>query len=173
MSSSSLKPGVCLGFLTVVENADLGCVGGYLLLNPAGRPLEFHCTAPVTANRTQRILYGTTLKPYLYGEVIGQALLAKSKLQPMVVCTDSEPVLAARKFASVTLVRVLGEDDRSAISAFSLGKSFVVTAPHFESDQQAIAAAWSAAADHLDLFEPFARIREALEEAQQPGRRAA
>ncbi len=59
-----------------------------MLLNAAGRPLEFHCTAPVKPNRTQEILYGPMLKPYLYGEQIGQTLLAKSKLMPVVVCTD-------------------------------------------------------------------------------------
>jgi hypothetical protein len=173
MSSSPLKPGVCLGFLTVAENADLGCVGGYLLLNSAGRPLEFHCTAPVTANRTQQILYGPTLKSYLYGEVIGQALLAKSKLQPIVVCTDSEALLAAREFASTPLVLVLdGTEPRSDIG-FELGKNSVATAPRFAADREAILTAWPSAMDNLDLLEPFARIREALEEAQQAGRRAA
>src|SRR5262245_14044627 len=98
-----------LGFLSIVENAELGLIGGYLLLNAAGRPLEFHCTAPVKANRTQEILYGPTLKPYLYGEQIGQTLLGKSKLTPVVVCTDSEAVLAARDFTHLTLVVVRGK----------------------------------------------------------------
>ena len=42
-----------------------------MLLNLAGRPLEFHCTAPVKPNRVQQILYGPSLQPYLYGEQIG------------------------------------------------------------------------------------------------------
>ena len=57
-----------IGFLTVVDEPAHGLFGGYLILNPAGRPVEFHCTAPVKPNRAQEILYGTTLKPYLYGE---------------------------------------------------------------------------------------------------------
>ena len=76
----------------------LGLLGGYLLLNAAGRPLEFHCTTPVKANRTQEILYGQRCKPFLYGEQIGQTLLTKSKLTPLVVCTDSEAMLAVRDF---------------------------------------------------------------------------
>src|SRR3954451_6478450 len=99
MNAASPKSSPCLGFLTVVENAELGLIGGYLLLNPAGRPLEFHCTAPVKPNRTQEILYGPTLKPFLYGEQIGQTLLTRSKLTPSVVFTDSEAVLAARELA--------------------------------------------------------------------------
>jgi hypothetical protein len=172
MSSSPTKPGVCLGFLTVVQNVERDNIGGYLLLNPAGRPLEFHCTAPVTANRTQQILYGPTLKPYLYGELIGQALVGKSKLQPIVVCTDCEAVLAAREFISTPLVLVLDGAAQSSIGTFELGKSRVATAPQFGADREAILTAWPPATDHLDLLEPFVRIREALEEAQAPRRAA-
>src|SRR2546421_3243023 len=107
MNAASPKSVPCLGFLTVVGNLELGLIGGYLLLNTAGRPLEFHCTAPVKPTRTQEILYGPTLKPYLCGEQIGQTLLAKSKLTPIVVCTDSEAVLAARDFSQVPIVLVL------------------------------------------------------------------
>ncbi|HEX5104165.1 MAG TPA: hypothetical protein VFV87_10160 [Pirellulaceae bacterium] len=173
---SSTKPAACLGFLTVVEHADLGLLGGYLLLNPAGRPLEFHCTAPLKANRTQEILYGPTLRPFLYGEQIGQTLLTRSKLRPLVVCTDSEPVLAAREFTHVPLVWVEPEDrgqrteDRNR---FSLARNLVTAAPHYSSDEAAIRESWPAQADTLDLLEPFARIREALDEAQKSARAAA
>jgi hypothetical protein len=174
--SSATKSVACLGFLTVVEHADLGLLGGYLLLNAAGRPLEFHCTAPVKANRTQKILYGATLRPYLYGEQIGQTLLTRSKLTPLVVCTDSEPVLAARDFTHVPLVLV-GSGDRGQETGdrgqFGLARNLVSTAQHYSSDEAAIRQAWPAQAEMLDLLEPFARIREALEEAQKSVRTAA
>ena len=50
-----------IGFLTVTRDLEQGLFGGYLLLNALGRPLEFHCTAPVRPNRAQEILYGPTL----------------------------------------------------------------------------------------------------------------
>jgi hypothetical protein len=170
LMSASAKSVPCLGFLTVVENAELGLLGGYLLLNAAGRPLEFHCTAPVKPNRAQEILYGPTLRPFLYGEQIGQTLLSRSKLTPLVVCTDSESVLAARDFTHVPLVLVDGKS--AAAARFALARNQVATAPHYSSDQQAILAAWPGQADHLDLNEPFVRIREALEEAQKTARAA-
>jgi len=187
MTASTAKSAPCLGFLTIVEHAELGLLGGYLLLNAAGRPLEFHCTAPVKPNRAQEILYGPTLKPYLYGEQIGQTLLNKSKLTPLVVCTDSEPVLAARDFTPVPMVLVLSENsvtkrataglsgsgNSDSSTVFPLAKSHVASAPHYASDQQAIASAWPAHSDHLDLLEPFTRIREALEEAQKSALQAA
>src|SRR4051812_23172961 len=64
MTAGGASP-AALGFLTVVEDEQQGLVGGYLLLNPLGRPVEFHCTAPVKPNRAQQILYGPTLRPYL------------------------------------------------------------------------------------------------------------
>jgi hypothetical protein len=170
MNPASPKTSPCLGFLTVIENAELGLIGGYLLLNAAGRPLEFHCTAPVKANRTQEILYGPTLKPYLYGEQIGQTLLAKSKLRPLVVCTDSEPVLAVREFTEFPVVFVLRVQGPTS---FSLATNDVVAAPRFAVDERAIRDNWPAQAEHLDLLEPFTRIREALDEAQRATRQAA
>ena len=153
MSSSATKSAPCLGFLTVVENAELGLLGGYLLLNAAGRPLEFHCTAPVKPNRTQEILYGPTLKPFLCGEQIGQTLLGKSKLNPAVICTDREAVLAVQEFVATPVVLVA--DSRQ------------------ECLPNAVRSFWPAQAEHLDLLEPFVRIREALDEAQKTARQAA
>jgi len=168
---SASQPVPCLGFLSVIESAELGLVGGYLLLNTAGRPLEFHCTAPVKPSRAQEILYGPTLRPFLYGEQLGQTLLRQSKLAPLVVCTDSESVLAARDFTHFPMV-VVCEGQSPKEQAFRLAQSEVRAAPHYTSDQQAILAAWPTQADHLDLCEPFTRIREALEEAQRTSRAA-
>src|SRR5262245_49963155 len=170
MSAAAANSAPCLGFLTIVENAELGYLGGYLLLNASGRPLEFHCTAPVKPSRTQEILYGPTLKPFLIGEQIGNTLLSKSKLAPVVVCTDREDMLAVRELTPFPTVIVL---DNLRDNCFSLANNRVVTAPHFPCDEQAIRMSWPPAADHLDLLEPFARIREALDEAQKSTRQAA
>ena len=95
MSASGSKSVPSVGFLTVQEFTDLGLIGGYLILNAVGRPLEFHCTAPVRPNRAQEILYGPTLVPFLYGEQIGQTLVAKGKSRPMLIelAEESESVL--------------------------------------------------------------------------------
>ena len=96
MGTAAGKSAATLGFLTVVEHAQHGLMGGYLLLNAAGRPLEFHCTAPLKPNRAQQILYGPTLEPYLYGEQIAEALVGKATVEPLLICTDARPVLAVR-----------------------------------------------------------------------------
>ncbi len=163
-----------LGFLTVVEHAELGLLGGYLLLNAAGRPLEFHCTAPVKPNRAQEILYGATLRPYLYGEQIGQTLLTKSKLTPILVCTDSEPMLAVRDHTHipVALVGAMAGPASTGSWTMRLGQNHLLLPAAYTADERTIRDHWPAQADHLDLAEPFVRIREALEEAQKTARAA-
>lgn len=178
MTASTAKSAPCLGFLTIVEPPEGSMVGGYLLLNVAGRPLEFHCTAPLRPTRTQQILYGPTLRPFLYGEQIAPALLARAQRTPVVICTDQPSVLEARPLAKAPLVLVLDEASSQAAASTSVSETFslaqfrLTTAPGFASDAQAIRESWPAQADQLDLLEPFVRIREALEEAQRAGRAA-
>ncbi|MCL2347752.1 MAG: hypothetical protein FWC50_05760 [Planctomycetaceae bacterium] len=95
-----------LGFITIIENARLGLIGGYLVLNHAGRPVEFHCTTPVRANRAQEILYGATLKPFLYGEQIAQTLVQKAKIKPDVIFADISQVLTLQDFTDIPVVFV-------------------------------------------------------------------
>jgi hypothetical protein len=198
MTASGHKSLHAIGFLTVVEHAQHGLFGGYLLLNECGRPLEFHCTAPVKANRAQQILYGPTLRPYLFGEQIGFTLLSKAKQTPLWVCTDREPVLAARELVEFPVVLIednaacsdptvaskAGDDidvvafsrspdriDRvnpsAAPATFPLGNYRAHVPPGHETDQQIVVEHWRSLSQVLDLFEPFARIRDAVEEAQR------
>ena len=88
MGCRDAKSMTALGFLTVIEDAPSGLFGGFLVLDLAGRPLEFHCTAPVKANRAQQILYGPTLESFLYGDHIGASLLEKAKAGVEVVVTN-------------------------------------------------------------------------------------
>jgi hypothetical protein len=114
MATGQRKSPSAVGFLTVLEHSQHGLMGGYLVLNIAGRPLEFHCTAPVKPNRAQQILYGPTLEPYLYGEQIGQALVSKSSLEPLVIFTDRPQALVVRTLIDVPLALVLPRGDPSA-----------------------------------------------------------
>ena len=154
--TAAAKPPLAIGFLTAVEHADFGICGGYLLLNSSGRPLEFHCTAPIKANRALEILYGPTLRDYLYEQIV-PALLAKAKTTPLAVCTDSAAVLAAAEAAGHPLVFVAAEDRGAGEATLAQPGEQAVNE---ESWRQLRAAG-------LDLSEPFIRIREALEEAQR------
>ena len=152
-------------------------MGGYLVVNAAGRPFEFHCTAPVKPSKAQEILYGPTLKPYLCGEQIGQALLSKAKTEPLLVFTDQTTTLCLREFISVPVVLVdvnhYGDVGEASLHSFTLGKLHAAIENRFSSDHPLVFDHWQTHGQSLDLTEPFSRIRSALEEAQKSTRPAA
>jgi hypothetical protein len=177
MAKRDDKTEPALGFLTVVEYEQHGLFGGYLVLNLTGRPLEFHCTAPVKPNRAQQILYGPTLEPYLYGEQIGQALVAKGAQQVLVVCTDRPAVLAVRGFVPLPTVLVdTGDidssDESNALMRFLFGRNKLAVPVARLSDREAVCERLQKVGEAFDLGEPFGRIRAAIEEAQRGSSRA-
>jgi hypothetical protein len=201
-NQTPLQSKPAIGFLTVMEHPQHGLFGGYLVLNLAGRPLEFHCTAPVKPNRAQQILYGPTLESFLYGEQIGATLLGHAKTKPLVVCTDCEPVLSLGELVDLPVALVLppeglaqngamqpgsdgdgqaGKPDvRLRVDAqhargprlisFELGRNRLALSQQKGDDRKRLAEQLGEAAAALDLWEPFTRIREAIEEAQQAAR---
>ena len=196
-----------MGFLTVVEHPQYGLFGGYLILNTAGRPLEFHCTAPIKPNRAQEILYGPTLESFLYGEQIGQTLISQGSATPLVICTDREPALAAREHISTPLLLVLPPEspngdcpnfrvnengtvpfdaasestpDQSGrffrvdaahsgprLVTFQLGRNRLALPERADEDRRLVGERLADLAESFDVAEPFQRIRDAIEEAQQ------
>lgn len=167
-----------IAFLTVVESQDgAGLVGGCLVLNPAARPLEFHCTAPVRPNRAQEILYGRTLRPFLYGEQLGLVLLGKLKQAPALVVTDLAPVLAVRPLQDHPVIWLYdpaaADTTPPESEVVELGEHRVAAAVDHESDLEAARDCWQTLGESFDWWEPFGRIREALVEAQRGANRAA
>jgi hypothetical protein len=187
MGTADSKSLPTMGFLTVVEHQQYGLFGGYLILNMAGRPLEFHCTAPIKPNRAQEILYGPTLQSFLYGEQIGQTLISQGSTSPLVICTDREPALAAREHVATPLVLVLPPESSDAPPVEESGRVFRVDSPHrgprlvtfqlgrnrlalpdrADEDRRLVGERLAELAESFDLAEPFQRIRSAIEEAQQ------
>jgi hypothetical protein len=199
MTAAESKSAVSFGFLTVCEHEGQGLFGGYLLLNSAGRPLEFYCTAPVRPNRAQEILYGPTLGPYLYGEQIGQALLDKAKVKPLLVFTDVEPALDVREYVSHPVVLVLSVDPRSGaelgpgpnspaaegceppparagtarLHTFAVGDQLLAVLRAYQREAADVVRQWQPYAGDFDAREPFQRIREAIDEARRSAKQAA
>ena len=79
---------IAVGFLTVLQESS-GWLGGYLVTNGWGRPLEFRLTTAVQPNRVQAALYGATLNEYLFADLIGKTLVEKTATKPQLVVTDS------------------------------------------------------------------------------------
>src|SRR6478609_5141194 len=76
-----------VGFLTVLQEAN-GYLGGYLVTNQWGRPLEFRLSSAVQPNRVQQVLYGGTLEPYVCADLIGRTWVEKTSAPAGRVLTD-------------------------------------------------------------------------------------
>lgn len=164
-----------LGFLTAIEVPEKGFVGGLLVTNQSGRPLEFQCTAPVKPNSTQEILYGPTLEAFILGELIGGTLVEKAGVKPQLILTDRAQILELRNFIEQPLALVgksaeTGDSKEGHGSAsVKLGRQIVRFHPAHEADRSALTRDAATIPADADLQEPFERVREALQETLRNG----
>lgn len=161
MAASSPSPNV--GFLAIL-NDPTGTLGGLLVTNAWGRPLEFRLTSAVQPNRVQAILYGPALPGFLAGELIGKTLIDKSTTPMKWIVTDSPHALELRPHVTypVALTSTNGVE-----GAIGIGRNLFVH-PRYESDAAQILDLL-AQSPSLDLTEPFQRIRDAVVEARKMG----
>jgi hypothetical protein len=198
MSNESTSAETTFGYLSMLEFPDHGYFGGYLIVSPLGRPLEFHCTAPILPSRAQRILYGATLEPFLLAEQIAGALLLVAKLRPDLIITNREVALQARVQSHVPMVALCGKtqqppdcvtssdpnaSDPSAstltqlpgtetvdgFGTFSVNSFCFQMPPGYESEKDQASQLLALLGRHVNLAEPFGRIEEAIREAQRLG----
>lgn len=157
-----------LGFLTVIEAAGGAFVGGLLVTNKLGRPLEFQCTTPVKPNRTQEILYGPTLKPFLYSELIGKTLMERLQVRPQLLLIDQPELLALREHLDLPLACVVtagkDRDELPDQTHIALGNRRVRFHPDHPEDVETVREQSKLVPADADTSEPIDRVREALQE---------
>jgi hypothetical protein len=153
---AAATPGSNLGFLTILQDTS-GYLGGYLVTNAWGRPLEFRLSTAVQPNRVQQILYGATLEPYLCADLIGKTLLDKTTTSAQVVITDHPAVLELRGQVDIPV---------GLLDAHGLPSAGLRAHPQFPEDDAALRGVRER---DIDLAEPFARIRDAIAEARKLG----
>ena len=146
-----------LGFLTVLHEPN-GYLGGYLVVNGWGRPLEFRLTSAVQPNRVQQILYGDTLEAYVCADLIGKTLVEKAGIPVQLVVTDREEVLDLR-LKLETPVAWLAPPEHGGIQCH----------PRIDADAAVVCGLLERLDGAFDLAEPFQRIREAIGEARKMG----
>jgi hypothetical protein len=166
-----------LGFLTVLHEAS-GYLGGYLVTNTWGRPMEFRLSTAVQPNRVQQILYGGTLQPYICADLIGKTLVDKSATAVQLVLTDREPVLELRLCLETPVAWLAAPDEPLGAALTAAGAQVrapgqnrgpVFCHPRFPGDAAFIREALDRLEGIVDLAEPFVRIREAIAEARKMG----
>ena len=164
-----------LGFLTTVEQSNDCFVGGLLITNHLGRPLEFECTTPVRPNSTQKILYGPTLKPFVMTELIGKTLYERADVKPDVLLVEEEDLLGLRELVDKP-VACLSVDSPIPVMVggpaeepLKLGQQQLRVHHAHQMDRSSILKRSHLLPEQADLEEPFERVREALQEVLNPG----
>jgi hypothetical protein len=169
---STASPAAHLGFLTVLHEPG-GYLGGYLVTNLWGRPLEFRLSTAVQPNRVQQILYADTLAGYVCGELIGKTLVDKTATPAQVVLTDTADAWTLRRVLDVPVVWVAppghAADHPAAVVRPGTGfRGPLLAHPDYPDDGPRLKELLERLSG-LDVAEPFARIRDAVAEARKMG----
>jgi len=174
---------ITFGFISVREIESVGYCGGLLIVSQLGRPLEFHCSAPVVANRAQQILYGKTYRSFLFCEQIGLSLIEKTKGIPQLIIANTSSLAPLSELIEPPLVVLKNREgdpeeefNTSPGTLFSLddfdfwyaAKGGMVQRPDHQ--QPFIRNLLNSFTKSLTLDEPFERIEKAIEEAQAVAR---
>jgi hypothetical protein len=162
-------PKAQLGFLGVVNLAGTGFVGGLLVTNQLGRPLEFQCTTPVKPNRTQEILYGPTLNSFVCAELIGKTLYERLQVKPQVIVSDQPEMLALRTVVALPVCLILPKSNSVSDGMIRAGAHFLKLHSDFPDDFALVGEIAKSFPADADLIEPLERVREALQETLRAG----
>jgi hypothetical protein len=163
---------VNVGFLAVLQEGG-AYLGGYLVTNVWGRPLEFRLSSAVQPNKVQQVLYAGTLVPYVCGDLIGKALVDKAGVAVQLVVTTCEAALDLRLKLDVPVVWLVPPESENASGPLAVplpgNRGSLVCHARHPGDVEAVRGLLSVLEGSLDLAEPFARIREAVAEARKLG----
>lgn len=84
------------GYLVVRAEEGRAYLGGLMVTDERGLPVDFRYTDPVTPTRLQRALYGGVLDRYLRGEVVLRTLLGDLERPPSLLLVDDPALLDER-----------------------------------------------------------------------------
>ena len=88
-----------MGYIDIYGTARDGYVGGVLVTDRVGVPIEFRHTENVNPGRLQKILYGKSLERFLKCESLAKCLLTDLENKPdLLVVPDAEYFLLTRAF---------------------------------------------------------------------------
>ena len=97
-----------LGYVLSLSVAEDVFMGGAMVTDVNGLPLEFRYTEPVRATRLQRILYGDVLEKYIHGDVIAGNLIGRLEQKPDLFVVTEPALLDTVGAAGKRAILMLG-----------------------------------------------------------------
>lgn len=84
---------VRIGYLLVASPVNNVFIGGIMVVDGRGLPVEFRYTEPIQPTKIQQVLYGSVLSRYIKTEVILETLLKSLESRPHVLVVDDDSFL--------------------------------------------------------------------------------
>ncbi|MGQ9855464.1 MAG: hypothetical protein ACUVQF_01890 [Fervidobacterium sp.] len=153
-----------IGYLSV-KNIDGKYLGGILIVNDYGIPVEFKYSEPIAPTRLQQIIYGNSLEYYLNTEIISKGLIQKLENRPELLLVEDPMLLFDKNIVMVTLLpQMVNEkvDGNEAVVNVN-NKSLRITFPENAKVEDSLVQKIVDLSQKFDIFEPFDRIEKALE----------
>jgi hypothetical protein len=169
-----------IGYLTVDARENY-FRGAALVTDSRGIPTDFRYTEPVRPTKLERILYGSALDIYLRDDIILDNLLAAVETKPVLwLVDDGELISPVQKISKLPAVK-LEPTNRSPLEQSGLFEPtaeqgvFVFQADNISAPLRVTVSAenaskmsqyvsfLAAAAEEMELLEPFVRISRAFE----------
>ena len=178
---------ISFGYLLSLAVADQVFMGGAMVTDAYGLPLEFRYTEPVRATKLQRVLYGEVLERYIHADVIIANLVDRLEQKPALYVFSDPAYLAAvqgRGKMSVCLtetrqppLKEIGAQQDSAEGEFLLqaadsGSPLRVRMTGDAAQRTETSRLLVEAARTMELLEPLRRVEAAVrllwEESPEP-----
>ncbi len=164
MGQARQRPECVLGFYQTVQQPSGEISGGILITSHLGRPIEFQCSLPIRPNPTQQTLYGSTLRPFLVGELIASALRDRLDLKPDVLLVNDPDAINPHTWEA-TPILCFQKPRAGAVERTFRGDVLSTTAAYAARLDEILQLLEKHVPETADLKEPLGRVEQALKEA--------
>jgi hypothetical protein len=155
-----------LAYMDVLVFSDGSIRGGILTTDIETRPYEFRITSAIKPTQLQQMLYGTSLKDYVYGELICAPLIKATKEKISFVLAKERYIMDVRPLVAVPIVLVLYNEKYAGDGV----KPITFQAhKNFSSELSYAQTVLTPIMQRHDLTEPFERLKLALNEVHRMG----
>ena len=152
-----------LGYLTAIHEEGK-YIGGLLVVDELGIPLEFKYTEPFEPTRLQRVLYGKSLEMYVEHGLIMKSLLKNVETRPDVYFTDRLEAIDYLDDLVFIGGAILTTEDKPEEGEvlLDIGRGRGLRLVGKKEIPQNLLDELREVSQSFDLLEPFSRLRQAL-----------
>ncbi len=165
-----------LGYITTRVFEGPAYLGGILIVDKKGIPVEFKYVEPIRPSKLQTLLYGNTIDRYIRVESVGIPLVDAVERKPVILFIREEPFLEESKwtFPIISISRYKGEvlSNIGEFKELENGEYLIKIDTNlpvrvkidkkFRERLQELINLLIEVGQNFDIMEPFSRLEEAI-----------